>query len=108
MGRIIVFGVFFGPGGLSYAQIGLGIQNLTKILPAYMRTRVSHGPMYAQGHQETKVILLKKFIFPFPQTVWSKIRRISEFSIHLHITMDVWKTPKIESCYTIFCSGNGN
>ena len=83
--RIIVFGVFFGPGGLSYVQIGPGIQNFTKMLPAYMRTRVSHGPMYAQRHQETKVILLKNFLSAFFPTSWSKIRRFSEFSTHLHI-----------------------
>merc|ERR1711963_362545 len=72
--RIMVFGVFFGPGGLSYVQIGPGIQNFTKILPAYMRTRVSHCAMYAQGHQETKVIFLKNFLSAFFSTSWSKIR----------------------------------
>ena len=52
---------------------------------AYMRTRVSHCPMYAQRHQETKVILLKIFLSAFFPTSWSKIRRFSEFSTHLHI-----------------------
>ena len=88
---IIVFGVFFGPGGLSYVQIGPGIQNFTKILPAYMRTRVSHCPMYAQGHQETKVIFLKNFLSAFFPTSWSKIRRFSEFSNKLHILYIVAK-----------------
>merc|ERR1712082_291695 len=83
--RIIVFGVFFGPGDLSYVQIGPGIQNFTKMLLAYMRTCVSHCPMYAQRHQETKVILLKIFLSAFFSTSWSKIRRFSEFSTHLHI-----------------------
>ena len=90
------FGVFFGPGGLSYVQIGPGIQNFTKILPAYVRTRVSHCPLYAQGHQETRVIFPKKFIAPFPQTVWSKIRRMSEFSIHLHIPWMYGKLQKLK------------
>ena len=94
--RIIVFGVFFGPGGLSYVQIGPGIQNFTKILPAYVRTRVSHCPLYAQGHQETRVIFPKKIIAPFPQTVWSKIRRMSEFSIHLHIPWMYGKLQKLK------------
>ena len=76
------FWCFFGPGGLSYVQIGPGIQNFTKILPTYMRTRVSHCLMYAQGHQETKVIFLKNFIAPIPQTVWIKIRRFSDFPTH--------------------------
>merc|ERR1712213_230173 len=76
---------FFGPGGLSYVQIGPGIQNFTKILPAYMRTRVSHCPMYAQGHQETKVIFLKNFLSSFFPTNRSKIQRFSDFSAHLYI-----------------------
>ena len=48
--RIIVFGVFFGPGGLSYVQIGPGIQNFKKILPAYVRTRVYATPCYEQAY----------------------------------------------------------
>ena len=76
---------FFGAGGLSYVQIGPGIQNFTKMLPAYMRTRVSHGPIYAQRRQETKVILLKNFLSAFFPTSWSKIWRFSEFSTHPHI-----------------------
>ena len=94
--RIIVFGVFFGPGGLSYVQIGPGIQNFTKILPAYMRTRVSHCPMYAQRHQETKVILLKIFLSAFFPTSWSKIRRFSDFSTHLYILYMCAKIRKLK------------
>ena len=93
---IIVFGVFFGPGGLSYVQIGPGIQNFTKILPAYMRTRVSHCPMYAHGHQETKVIFLKNFLSSFFPTSRSKIRRFSDFSNKLHILYNVAKIPKLK------------
>merc|ERR1712121_328380 len=89
--RIIVFGVFFGPGGLSYVQIGPGIQNFTKMFLAYMRTRVSHCPMYALRHQETKVILLKIFLSAFFPTSWSKILRFSEFSNKLHIRYIVAK-----------------
>ena len=94
--RIIVFGVFFGPGGLSYVQIGPGIQNFTKILPAYMRTRVSHCPMYAQGHQETKVIFLKNFLSSFFPTSRSKIRRFSDFSTHLYILYMCAKIRKLK------------
>ena len=43
-------GVFFGPGGLSYVQIGPGIQNFKKILPAYVRTRVYATPCYEQAY----------------------------------------------------------
>merc|ERR1712082_471980 len=87
---------FFGPGGLSYVQIGPGIQNFTKILPAYMRTRVSHCPMYAQRHQKTKVILLKIFLSAFFPTSWSKIRRFSEFSNKLHILYTVAKLQNLK------------
>merc|ERR1712082_33034 len=94
--RIIVFGVFFGPGGLSYVQIGPGIQNFTKMLLAYMRTRVSHCPMYAQRHQETKVIFLKIFLSAFFPTSRSKIRRFSDFSNKLHILYIVAKIQKLK------------
>ena len=43
-------GVFCGPGGLSYVQIGPGIQNFKKILPAYVRTRVYATPCYEQAY----------------------------------------------------------
>ena len=42
--------MFFGPGGLSYVQIGPGKQNLEKILPAYVRTRVYATPCYEQAY----------------------------------------------------------
>merc|ERR1712018_242682 len=90
------FWCFFWFRGPRSCPIGPGIQNFTKILPAYVHTRVSHCPMYAQGHQETKVIFLKKFIAPFPQTVWSKIRRISKFCIHLHIPWMYGKIQKLK------------
>ena len=93
---IIVFGVFFGSGGLSYVQIGPGIQNFTKMLLAYMRTRVSHCPMYAQRHQETKVILLKIFLSAFFPTSRSKIRRFSDFSTHLYILYMCAKIRKLK------------
>merc|ERR1711963_577163 len=82
--------------GLSYVQIGPGIQNFTKILPAYMRTRVSHCPMYAQGHQETKVIFLKNFLSVFFPTSRSKIRRFSDFSTHLYILYMCAKIRKLK------------
>ena len=90
-----LFLVFFGPGGLSYVQIGPGIQNFTKILPAYVRTRVSHGPMYAQGHQETKAIFLKNFLSSFFPTSRSKIQRFLEFSTHVHILYMCAKLSKL-------------
>ena len=43
-------GVFFGPGGLSYVQIGPGIQNFKKIAPAYVRTCVYATPCYQQAY----------------------------------------------------------
>ena len=64
--------------------------------PAYMRTRVSHGPMYAQGHQETKVIFLKNFLSSFFPTSRSKIQRFSDFSIHLHIPWMYGKITKLK------------
>ena len=82
---------FWGGTSQKRHPVGPGIQNFTKILPAYMRTRVSHCPMYAQGHQETKVIFLKNFLSAFFPTSWSKIRRFSEFSNKLHILYIVAK-----------------
>ena len=39
---------FFGPRGLSYVQIGPGIQNFKKILPVYVRKRVYATACYEQ------------------------------------------------------------
>jgi len=61
-----------------------------------MRTPVSHCPMYAQGHQETKVIFLKKFLSAFFPTSRSKIRRFSDFSTHLHILYMCAKIRKLK------------
>merc|ERR1712213_157115 len=70
---------------------------LQKFYPrACMRTRVSHGPMYAQRHQETKVILLKNFLSSFFPTSWSKIRRFLEFSNKLHILYIVAKLQNLK------------
>ena len=45
-----LFWCFFGPGGLSYVQIGPGIQNFTKISPAYLRT-CAYAPLgYEQAY----------------------------------------------------------
>ena len=41
-----LFGCFFGPGGLSYVQIGPRKQNLKKIIPAYVPKREYAAPWY--------------------------------------------------------------
>ena len=56
----------------------------------------SRGLMYAQRHQETKVILLKNFLSAFCPTSWSRIRRFSEFPTHLHILYMCAKLSKLK------------
>merc|ERR1711963_1148512 len=91
-------------GGLSYVQIGPGIQNFTKILPAYMRFTLSH---VCPETSRNKGKFSKKF---YSTISTDRLEQNSEDVGFFHAstyTVDAWKIPKIESRYTIFGCGNG-
>ena len=52
--------------------------------------------VFSENSNLSKSGFLKNFIAPFPQTVWSKIRRISEFSTHLYILQMRGKLQKLK------------
>ena len=105
--RIIVFGVFFWSRGPKLCPNRTGntkfYKNLTRV---HAYTRFPLSPV-CPGTSRNKGNFSKKI---YSTISTDRLEQNSEDVGVFHTstyTMDVWKTPKIESCYTIFGCGNG-
>ena len=105
--RIIVFGVFFWFRGPKLCPNRTGntkfYKNLTRVR-AYTRFPLSHA---CPGTSRNKGNFSEKI---YSTISTDRLEQNSEDVGFFHAptyTVDAWKNPKIESCYTIFGCGNG-